>query len=122
MISKYWRNLATILAGIWLLLSPWNMNYHDLGYAKWSAIIVGIALIASELVAFVRPGAWEELIDLALGAYLMSSPYILGFDKTIKVADNAAMVGVLIIGLAIIGLLDDAKAQRWWHDHTHHPS
>ena len=122
MISKYWRNLATVLAGVWLLLSPWSMKYNDMSYATLSAVIVGIALILSEVVAYVRPGAWEELVDLILGAYLVASPYILGFDKTIKVSDNMAMIGVVVIGLAIVGLMDDPKAQRWWHDHTHHPS
>lgn len=119
--SKYWRNLAPILAGAWLLVSPWVMNYHDIPYAKWSAIAVGVTLITSAWVAFVRPGAWEELLDLVLGCHLLASPYILGFSANIKVSDSTAMVGVLVIGLAIIGLMDDPKAQRWWHDHTHHP-
>jgi SPW repeat len=119
--TKYWRNLATILAGAWLLVSPWVMNYHDMQYAKWSAVAVGVILIGSEWVAFVRPGAWEELLDLVLGCYLLASPYALGYSANIKVSDNTAMIGVFVLGLAIVGLIDDPKAQRWWHDHTHLP-
>jgi hypothetical protein len=119
---KYLRNLVTVLAGVWLVISPWVMKYQDLDFATWSAVAIGLMLILSEVVAYFRPGAWEEMLDLVLGAYLLASPYLLGFEKTIKVADNVAMVGVLIIGLAIIGLMDEPKAQRWWHDHTHHPS
>jgi hypothetical protein len=37
------------------------------------------------------------------------------------VSDNTAMIGVFVLGLAIVGLIDDPKAQRWWHDHTHLP-
>jgi hypothetical protein len=119
---KYARNLITILAGVWLLLSPWAMKYQDLSVAAWSAIAVGIVLVLSEVVAYLRPGAWEEILDLVLGIYLVCSPYILGFSSNIKVSDNTAMVGVVVIGLAIVGLLDEPKAQRWWQDHTHHPS
>lgn len=119
MINKHGRNILTILAGGWLLISPWVMKYDNLGVATWSASIVGVALILSEVAAFVRPGTWEELLDLCLGAYLICSPYILGFSSSIKVADNVGMIGLLVIGLAIIGLMDEPNAQRWWHDHMH---
>ncbi len=97
------------------------MSYHVVPYAKWIAIAVGIILLASEWMAFVRPGAWKKTLEIVLGCYLLASPYILGFATNIKVSDNTAMVGVFVLGLAIIGLLDAPKAQRWWHDHTHHP-
>jgi hypothetical protein len=33
MTVRYWRTLLTIIAGGWLLLSPWVMNHHPLSYA-----------------------------------------------------------------------------------------
>lgn len=122
MTSNNWRSLVTFIAGGWLLLSPWIMDYHQLGAAAWSAATVGTVLILCEFMAFVRPGAWEELLDLMLGGYLVASPVLLGFSESLAVADNAGMVGTVVVGLAVIGLFDEPEAQRWWHNHMHHPS
>jgi uncharacterized membrane protein HdeD (DUF308 family) len=120
METKLLRNLATFIAGGWLLLSPWVMNYHHLSYAAWSAVIGGTILMLAEFMAFVRPGVWEELLDIFLGTYLFSSPFILGFAATAAVADNAHMIGFLVIVFGVLGLMDEANVQRWWHDHMHH--
>jgi uncharacterized membrane protein HdeD (DUF308 family) len=120
MVTKQWRNLLTFIAGSWLLLSPWLMNYHELSYAAWSAVMVGVTLMLAEFMAFVRPGVWEELLDIVLGTYLFSSPFILGFTANTAVAYNAYMVGLLVIVFGILGLMDEAPVQRWWHDHMHH--
>lgn len=122
MRTKYWLNLLTFIAGWWLLLSPWVMDYHHLGYAAWSAVLVGTVLMLSEFMAFVRPGAWEEVLDICLGSYLVASPFILGFTANSAVANNAYLVGLLVIALAIVGLTKEDDVQRWWHDHMHHSS
>ncbi len=120
MTIKYWRNFLTMMAGVWLLLSPWLLNYHHLSTATWSALVVGSLLILSEAMAFIRPGAWEGLLDVVLGTYLISSPYVLGFAKDVLVANNVSVIGLLMIALAIVALAEDTNAQRWWHDHMHH--
>jgi uncharacterized membrane protein HdeD (DUF308 family) len=119
MVTKQWRNLLTFIAGCWLLLSPWVMSYHHLSYAAWSAVIVGVALMLSEFVAYIRPGVWEEMLDIFLGTYLFSSPFILGFTANTAVAGNAYLIGLLVIAFGILGMMDEASVQRWWHDHMH---
>ena len=122
MRTKYGLNLLTFVAGGWLLLSPWVMNYHQLGYAAWSAVMVGTVLMLSEFMAFIRPGPWEEVLDIGLGSYLVASPFLLGFTVNTAVANNAYLVGLLVIALAIVGLMKEDDVQRWWHDHMHHSS
>ncbi len=120
MTFNHWRNLLTFTAGGWLMLSPWVMRYHEQSGAAWSALIIGALLVTSEFIAFVRPGVWEELLDLLLGGYLIASPYLLGFSGSVAAANNAGMVGTVIILLAIIGLFDESEAQLWWRDHMQH--
>ena len=120
MLSKQWRNLLTLVLGVWLMLSPWVMNYYELSYPAWSAVTVGTALMLSEFMALVRPGVWEEVLDIFLGAYLFSSPFILGLAGNTAVSDNAHLVGLLVIAVGVLGLMDEAPVQRWWHDHMHH--
>ena len=71
-------------------------------------------------MAFIRPGAWEELLDLFLGGYLIASPYLLGFSGSVAVANYAGMIGTVIVLLAMLGLFEETEAQRWWIDHTQH--
>jgi hypothetical protein len=120
MTSKNLRNLLTFVAGVWMTLSPWVMHYDHVTYAAWSAVIVGCVLMLAELLAVVRPGVWEEVLDIVLGTYLLISPFILGFVAVIAVADNAGMIGLLVMGSGVIGLMGETSVQRWWHDHLHH--
>lgn len=120
MISKNWRSMLTFAAGWWMVLSPWLLNYYSHTYAAWSAVVVGTALMLSEMVAYIRPGAWEELLDFFLGALLLLTPLMPWFAASATATINAVAVGMLILGLAVHALMDNAEVQRWWHDHIHH--
>lgn len=114
-------DLLGFMAGFWILLSPQLMDYTHLPYAAWSAYVIGGALVVAEVVSFIRPTPWEEMLDIALGVLLIASPFALGFASHTMVALNAALVGVMVIGLACWGLLDDPTFLAWWHDHRHQP-
>lgn len=120
MFAKYWRHQLVLVAGGWMLLSPWVMDYYHLRDAAWNAVFMGYALMLSQVVAFARPGIWEELAGIAIGCYLVASPLILGFTSNLMVAYNAAFVGTVVILLAALGLGGEANIQRWWHDHMRH--
>lgn len=120
MTSERWQDLFGFLTGLWLFLSPWLMDYTPLNHAAWSAYSVGAALVVFEAVALVQPAIWEELVDVALGMWLLVSPFVLGFMAETAVAMNAMIVGVTVIALAFWGLLEDAAVRNWWHDHRFH--
>lgn len=120
MITKSWRSILTFTAGCWLMLSPWLLDYYQHDYAAWSAAVVGVVLMLSEMVAYIRPGAWEELLDFILGLCLVATPLLPWFSASKIATINAVAVGILILGLALHALMDDADVQRWWHDHVHH--
>ena len=119
MTGARWPDLLGFIAGLWMFLSPQLMDYTHLPYAAWSAYVIGGVLMVAEFVSFFRPTPWEEMLDIALGVLLIASPFALGFAANTVVALNAVLVGVLVIGLACWGLLDDAKFREWWHDHMH---
>ena len=113
-------DLLGFITGLWLFLSPQLMDYAHLTTASWSAYGIGGALVVAKFVSFLRPTAWEEMLDIALGVLLIASPFALGYAADTMVALNAVLVGVLVIGLALWGLLKDADFRHWWHDHMHH--
>lgn len=117
MTSERWQDLFGFLTGLWLFLSPWLMDYTPLSHAAWNAYIIGAALVVFEAVALVYPAIWEELLDTALGVWLLVSPFALGFAAERVAAMNAVIVGAIVIALAVWGLLEDVKVRKWWHDH-----
>lgn len=120
MMAQYWRNYLIFLAGDWLLLSPWLLDYYTLSYAAWSAVLGGILVMLIQSMAIVRPGSWEVLLDIVVGCYLVASPLILGFTASTAAATNTIIVGTLIVLLAPWGLLDLPSVQRSLRDRLHH--
>jgi hypothetical protein len=89
-----WINL--VLAAF-LFVSPWLFGFTSHSLASWNAWICGAVIAALALAAIVRFAEWEEWINVALGAWLVIAPWILGFT-----AVAAAMWTHVILGLVIL--------------------
>lgn len=114
------QDLLGFVAGFWMLLSPDIMAYTYLPYASSSAYIVGGTLVVTAIVSFIRSTPWAEMLRIALGMWLTVSPFALGFTTHSAESINAVLVGVIVVGFAFWGLLENAKFREWWHDHMHH--
>jgi hypothetical protein len=95
------------IVGVALIAAPWIFQFSEHTAATVIPIVLGIGLIAYSLFTDYELGVWRlfpmavhNLIDIAAGAVLAASPWILGF------ADETANVWVphLVVGLAAIGL------------------
>lgn len=117
-----WQDAVNLLLGAWLFLSPWALNYaSELPGAAWNAYILGIAIMLFAAFAMYMPKVWEEGLNIALGAWTVVSPWVLGFASNNNVALNAVIVGALVIALALWAMVRDQGFQKWWHD-RHHPA
>jgi hypothetical protein len=38
-------NWIEIVIGFWILVSPWILGFSDLALAKWSNVVLGLAII-----------------------------------------------------------------------------
>src|SRR4029453_17565173 len=97
---KHWEDWCDWALGIWLTLSPWALRYWHDPVATRNAVIVGFLIIFAEVVtlSFFRP--WEEWISIALGAWLIVSPWILAITHQVATT-NFVIVGALVAGLAL---------------------
>ncbi len=94
--TAHWQDWASLVLGLWLLLSPWLLGYTSLTNALWNSVIVGI-LVALMALMHLRGGpVWEEWVNLVLGIWLILSPWILGFSGMASPTWNAVIVGVLV--------------------------
>lgn len=95
-----WRKWATALLGVYLFAPPWA--FGDLGdtVSSANAWVVGVCLVvAAWRVPIVSGPQTAEVIKAGVGAWLLASPFVLGFAGS-WAAWNAWIVGVLTIAFA----------------------
>lgn len=97
---RHWQDWASWVLGIWLILSPWILQFWTRTPALENAVISGALLIVIEIVTLTAFRTWEEGVNIALGAWLVVSPFILTVGHTVAIA-NFVVVGVLVIVLAL---------------------
>jgi hypothetical protein len=100
-----WRREAILdvyilASGMFLFVSPWLFGFvHRSG--RVDAELVGAVIVGVSIAAIAAFAMWEELVNLALGAWLIVAPWVLGF------AHSAAMhvsisVGIVVVYLAVL--------------------
>lgn len=109
-MRKHWRDWGNLVLGLWVFASPWVLQHTMAagaettgavtGSAMWNLYIVGIAIAVLAVAALFAFQAWEEWIELALGAWLFASPWVLGFSTSVLLMWNAVIVGALVVLLA----------------------
>jgi SPW repeat len=92
-----------ILAGF-LFLTPWIFGFvpdHAAAPNAWvSGIVIGILAIA----ALTRFAEWEEWLNLALGLWVLVSPWVLGFTTQTNARWAHVIVGLIVAVLAGVKL------------------
>jgi|HubBroStandDraft_6_1064221.scaffolds.fasta_scaffold713169_2 hypothetical protein len=107
---KQWEDWTSWALGIWLLLSPWTLWFEKDATATHNAVAVGLLIILAELIELSVFRDWEEWINVALGAWLIVSPWGLGTsDAAAKV--NFIVVGGLVLALALHELWDTRSSE-----------
>ena len=77
-LPKQWTDWTTWLLGIWLCLSPWILLFETETPAIRNAVLLGILIIFVEVIELSVFRGWEEWINVALGAWLIASSWVLG--------------------------------------------
>lgn len=106
MNKQHWQDWVNVFLGIWMFVSPWVirewLSAGSVGEALgvWDLWAVGIAVVAFAGVALYAFAAWEEWVNLVLGAWLLVSPWVLGYSTSAAMTLNAVIAGVLLVVFA----------------------
>ena len=119
MNTTRWQNSLNAMLGVWLIVSPEVLGFHDFLIPMRNSVFVGIAILIVSAPAIEVPETWEELLSLLLGMWLISSPLILGFHGPMVALYNNVIVGSTVVILALWATFLDQGFRRWRH--THHP-
>ncbi|HEU4792405.1 MAG TPA: SPW repeat protein [Nitrolancea sp.] len=97
----------TILAGLWLILSPFILGFTNLRSSMWNAIIVGIILAALAAIRLysARRKSWISWVSAALGVWLILTPFFYQVTDNSRVMWNFIIVGIVVTVLGIWGAL-----------------
>jgi hypothetical protein len=94
------RNWATVLLGAYLFIAPWIFGTFGDEASSANAWIFGACIVVATIrVPIVSGLRAAELIKVGLGAWLLVSPFALGFAGS-SAAWNTWIVGALILALA----------------------
>jgi hypothetical protein len=93
-----------VLLGIWLVVSPFVLNYTRVPAAMWNSIAVGFVVALTALArgtgrAYKQTGC--NWLNVFSAIWLIISPFILGFSKQLRPLWNDVILGVLV-GLSVL--------------------
>jgi len=113
---QHWQDVASLLVGVWLVLSPFALGFG--GAAAGITIALGLGVILFAVEAFFIPSYLEEWGEILLGLALLLAPWAVGYE-TSSAMISSALAGILVIVLAGWELLTDRDFTTWWHDRWH---
>ncbi len=91
-----------LIVAVFLFVSPWLFAYAS-SAARLDFWASGALVALVSIAAIVAYSEWEELLNLALGLWLMAAPWLTGFAHT-KAAHVSLGVGIVIAYLAALEL------------------
>jgi hypothetical protein len=94
---KRWQDRAILVLGAWLVASPLVLGFwSDIGPRSLDFYFIGAAIALLAVYELRRRGMWGEWLLLVLGAWMVGSPWLIGFaSDRIAVVDSVA-AGALV--------------------------
>lgn len=120
-MQRHWQDGINAAVGLWIFLSPWIMPHVMAGPdapraigidGMWTLYVIGAAIAVVAIAAFLAFRAWEEWVNVTLGLWLMTSPWLHGFSGATVLMGNAATSGALVIILALSVLRSEGRLLR----------
>lgn len=106
-------NWIDLLAGIWLLISPFIIR----GFASTATsncVIFGIIIGVLSLVRFgyLARGVWLSWVNFILGIWVLISPWVLRFSHEPTATWNSAILGIIVIVFSLWAALATPGTRR----------
>lgn len=110
----YWQDWANLALGVWLFVSPWLLGYVAVPAAAWNSWVCGIVAAAMAVASLIQYARWVEWVNVAVGVWLVVSPWVLAFAWAGEMASvfNHVVVGLLVGVLALWDVLAHGNPDR----------
>src|SRR5882672_11270252 len=111
---RSWEDWLGMLLGMLIVVSPWFplQPTHDVMDAERSVMIlntfvVGMLVFGLAQLEYVALQRWEEVAEIALGLWLIASPYIFGYSGDGLLRFWHSSLGGFVVLLAALQLWQD---------------
>jgi membrane-bound ClpP family serine protease len=106
---RQWEDWVSWGLGIWLLIAPWTLHFDLHPSAMRASVITGVLLLLVEAITLSAFRAWEEWLNVVLGAWLIVAPWAVGASGAVRA--NFIVVGVVVLALAVYELRNPAQIE-----------
>jgi hypothetical protein len=103
---RHWQDPVNACVGVLVLVSPWLAGYALVQPAVANAVIVGTFLFTICVAAAIIGRPWVECAVVAVGAWLLASPWALAFADE-RARRSAIILGSLVLVLGLGALVVD---------------
>ena len=117
-VHRTWEDWLGMLLGVAIGLSPWLAGEHDHQAANFNAAAVGILVLALAMFELVDLHRSEETGEIALGLWLIASPFVFGYAETGTLMFWHFALGAIVVVLAVLELWQDWRLSD--KDLAHH--
>lgn len=100
-LKTQWRDSVNFVLGVWLIFTPLIFGFTDAGMFAWNAYACGAVIAVSAAAAIANFHDWEEWVDIALGVWLVISPWVLGMAMMSAMMLNFVVVGLIVACMAL---------------------
>lgn len=104
-VHRTWEDWAGICLGVLIGLSPWFTGQQDSPGIAWNAVLVGLLVVMLNGLELVDLHRWEETGEIALGLWLIASPFIFTYGATLSYWHYG--LGAAVALLAVLELWQD---------------
>src|SRR6188768_2984882 len=95
-----------MLIGVLIGFSPWLAEQGN-QVIMWNAILVGALVLVLAQLEYVSLQRWEEIGEIALGLWLIASPFIFGYAEAGTLRYWHFILGATVVLLGALELWQD---------------
>jgi len=115
-----WQDLSILAIGLWLLVSPWLINYPNGQGIAWSeSTCIAVAIMTISAFAVCLPNIWSEVGIFVIGCWMISSPLLAHQDiaapdqrlHQIMMIDSV-VTSVLLLALSSWVIFEDGRLRK----------
>jgi hypothetical protein len=109
-----WEDWFGMLLGLLIVISPWfpfqperDVMDADRSIMILSTFVVGMLVFGLAQLEYVALQRWEEVAEIALGLWLIASPFIFGYSGDDMLRLWHATLGGIVVLLGVLQLWQD---------------
>jgi len=115
-----WQDCASLSIGLWLLVSPWAINYPNDNELVWSVSSwIATAIMAIALFTVCLPNIWSECLIFGIAAWTIASPLIVNQDVTAPdqrlyqlMMIDSVLASVFLLVFSLWVIFEDGRLQK----------